>query len=70
MERVEQESITRIVVKDISEEDKQKMLNSLNEPGKVVVVPNSELDERQDLPPMTPEQFDELCEEMENAKGD
>ena len=33
-------------------------------------VPNSELDEKQELPPMTPEQFDELCEEMENAKGD
>ena len=31
-----------------------------------VNVPNSELDERQDLPPMTPEQFDELCQEMEN----
>lgn len=61
----------RIVVKDISEEDKQKMLNSLNEPGKVVVVPNSELDEKQELPPMTPEQFDEMCQEMENenAKG-
>ena len=72
VERVEQESITKIVVKGISEEDKQKMLNSLNEPGKVVVVPNSELDERQDLPPMTPEQFDELCQEMEkqNEKGD
>ena len=68
VERVEQESITKIVVKDISEEDKQKMLNSLNEPGKIVVVPNSELDERQDLPPMTPEQFDELCQEMENNK--
>lgn len=68
VERVEQESITKIVVKDISEEDKQKMLNSLNEPGKVVIVPNSELDERQDLPPMTPEQFDELCQEMENNK--
>ena len=66
VERVEQESITKIVVKDISEENKQKILNSLNEPGKVVVVPNSELDERQDLPPMTPEQFDELCQEMEN----
>ena len=64
VERVEQESITKIVVKDISEEDKQKMLDSLNEPGKVVVVPNNELDERQDLPPMTPEQFDELCQEM------
>ena len=68
VERVEQESITKIVVKNISEEDKQKMLNSLNKPGKVVVVPNSELDERQDLPPMTPEQFDELCQEMENHK--
>ena len=33
-----------------------------------VNVPNSELDERQDLPPMTPEQFDELCQEMENNK--
>ena len=36
-----------------------------------VNVPNSELDEKQELPPMTPEQFDELCQEMEkdNAKG-
>ena len=34
-------------------------------------VPNSELDEKQELPPMTPEQFDELCQETEktNAKG-
>ena len=34
-------------------------------------VPNSELDEKQELPPLTPEQFDELCQEMENenAKG-
>ena len=77
VERVEKEIFysteidpPRIVVKDISEEDKQKMLNSLNEPGKVIVVPNSELDEKQELPPMTPEQFDEMCEEMENAKGD
>ena len=31
-----------------------------------VNVPNSELDEKQELPPMTPEQFDELCQEMEN----
>lgn len=31
-----------------------------------VNVPNSELDEKQELPPMTPEQFDEFCEEMEN----
>ena len=28
-------------------------------------VPNSEFDEKQELPPMTPEQFDELCQEME-----
>ena len=37
-----------------------------------VNVPNSELDEKQELPPMTPEQFDELCQEMENQneKGD
>ena len=33
-----------------------------------VNVPNSELDEKKDLPPMTPEQFDELCQEMENNK--
>lgn len=51
--------------KDISEEDKQKKLNSLNEPGKVIVVPNSELDERVEIAPMTPEQFDELCKEHE-----
>ena len=31
-------------------------------------VPNSELDEKQELPPMTSEQFDELCEEMENEQ--
>ena len=34
----------------------------------VVCVPNSELDEKQELPPMTPEQFDELCAEMEKGK--
>lgn len=56
----------RYIGKDISEEEKQKFLNSLNEPGKVVAVPNSELDEKQELPPMTPEQFDDLCQEMEN----
>ena len=28
-------------------------------------VPNSELDEKLELSPMTPEQFDELCQEME-----
>lgn len=35
------------------------------------VIPISELDEREELPPMTPEQFDEMCQEMENenAKG-
>ena len=33
-------------------------------------VPNSELDERQQLPPMTPEQFDELCEEMEKNNNE
>lgn len=30
-----------------------------------VNVPNSELDEREELAPMTPEQFDELCKEHE-----
>ena len=44
-------------------------LTKVEEPK--VNVPNSELDEKQELPPMTPEQFDELCQEMEkdNAKG-
>ena len=44
-------------------------LTKVEEPN--VNVPNSELDEKQELPPMTPEQFDELCQEMEktNAKG-
>ena len=44
-------------------------LTKIEEPK--VNVPNSELDEKQELPPMTPEQFDELCQEMEktNAKG-
>ena len=47
-------------------------LTKVEEPKVVSVnVPNSELDERQELPPMTPEQFDEMCQEMEkeNAKG-
>ena len=44
-------------------------ITKVEEPkGASVNVPNSELDERQDLPPMTPEQFDELCQEMENNK--
>lgn len=44
-------------------------LTKVEEPK--VNVPNSELDEKQELPPMIPEQFDELCQEMEktNAKG-
>ena len=33
-------------------------------------VPNSELDEKQELPPMTPEQFDELCQEMEKSDNE
>ena len=45
-----------------------------NPPKEPINVPNSELDEKQELPPMTPEQFDELCEEIEkenkDAKGD
>ena len=41
-------------------------LTKVEEPKVASVnVPNSELDERQDLPSMTPEQFDELCQEME-----
>ena len=60
---------SKVVVKDICDEEKQKMLNSLNEPHKILVVPNSELDERQELGAMTPEQFDELCKENEDAKG-
>lgn len=47
-------------------------LTKVEEPKVVSVnVPNSELDEKQELPPMTPEQFDEMCQEMEkeNAKG-
>lgn len=43
-------------------------LDRSNEPLKPIV-PNSELDERQGLQPMTPEQFDELCEEMEKSDG-
>ena len=39
-------------------------LTKVEEPK--VNVPNSELDEKQELPPMTPEQFDEMCQEMEN----
>ena len=72
VERIEKEifysteiGAPRYIGKDIDEEEKQKMLNSLNEPDKVVVVPNSELDEREELAPMTPEQFDELCKEHE-----
>ena len=61
---------TRIVIKELSEEEKKKILKSLNEPNKVVVVPNSELDEKQELPPMTPEQFDELCQEMEKSDNE
>ena len=38
-------------------------LTKVEEPK--VNVPNSELDEKQELPPMTPEQFDELCKENE-----
>ena len=42
-------------------------LTKVEEPKVASVnVPNSELDEKQELPPMTPEQFDELCQEMEN----
>ena len=41
-------------------------LTKVEEPKVASVnVPNSELDEKQELPPMTPEQFDELCQEME-----
>ena len=41
-------------------------LSKVEEPKAASVnVPNSELDEKQELPPMTPEQFDELCQEME-----
>lgn len=35
-----------------------------------VNVPNSELDEKQELPPMTPEQFDEMCQEMEKSDNE
>ena len=76
----------RHYVERLISEDKeiQKFANDLKETVENVIlnetginlkenvnIPNSELDERQDLPPMTPEQFDELCQEMEktNAKG-
>ena len=66
VERItDKEDIAKIVIKDICDEDKQKLLNDLNNPNKIICVPNSELDEKQELPPMTPEQFDELCQEME-----
>ena len=42
-------------------------ITTIEEPK--INVPGSDYDERQDLPPMTPEQFDELCEEIENAKN-
>lgn len=40
--------------------------NLMPQDKKVIVVPNSEIDERDELGAMTPEQFDELCLEMEN----
>ena len=58
--------VERITIRKATEEEKEELKKALQEPR--VVVPNSELDERQDLPPMTPEQFDELCQEMENNK--
>lgn len=41
-----------------------------NEPDKVVAVPNSELDEREELGAMTFEQFDELCQEKEKSDNE
>lgn len=42
-------------------------INSLsNNDKRNINVPNSELDEREELGSMTPEQFDELCKEKEN----
>ena len=43
-------------------------LTKVEEPK--VNVPNSELDEKQELPPMTPEQFDEMCQEMEKSDNE
>lgn len=37
-----------------------------SETKETIYVPNSELDEREELGSMTPEQFDELCKEKEN----
>lgn len=46
-------------------------LTKVEEPKVATVnVPNSELDEKQELPPMTPEQFDELCQEMEKSDNE
>ena len=71
VERIEKEifysteiDTPRYIVKDIIDEEKEKLIKSLNEPDKVIV-PNSELDERVEIAPMTPEQFDELCKEHE-----
>ena len=54
---------TRLVIKDISEQDKAKLLKALAQPS--IVVPMEIYNESKDLPPMTPEQFDELCQEIE-----
>ena len=69
IERITEEELT--IVRFIFLELRKfvESLTKVEEPK--VNVPNSELDEKQELPPMTPEQFDELCQEMEktNAKG-
>ena len=63
VERVKQETLHPITIEP-------KFVKAIMEHGKItsVNVPNSELDDKQELPPMTPEQFDELCQEMENHK--
>lgn len=60
---IKQEDLTKLVIKDISEQDKAKLLKSLAQPNNVV--PMEIYNESKDLPPMTPEQFDELCQEIE-----
>lgn len=69
IERMTEEELTIIRFIFLELRKFVESLTKVEEPK--VNVPNSELDEKQELPPMIPEQFDELCQEMEktNAKG-
>lgn len=69
IERMTEEELTIVRFVFLELRKFVESLTKVEEPK--VNVPNSELDEKQELPPMTPEQFDELCQEMEktNAKG-